>query len=184
MSAVESRALHGTTTARAQATAQRVHRPLVDAADDPYGGFVTRTIAFAIDAALINVVALSVGAVVALIFSILPTSQDENKLVVAIGGVAFALWVVGYFTAFWTTTGETPGSRVMRIRVERADGTPMRPRHAIVRLFGIVVSLPLLIGYWPILVNDRRRGLHDWLAGTVVRNVREGVPAIPPGSSR
>ena len=56
----------------------------------------------------------------------------------------------------------------MRIRVVRADGTALRPRHAVVRLIGMVIGLPLLIGYVPILVSDNRRALHDKMAGTVV----------------
>jgi uncharacterized RDD family membrane protein YckC len=134
----------------------------------PYVGLVTRTIAFAIDAALINLVAIFVGGVVALVFSILPSDPNRHDVLVVVGGVAFAVWVIGYFLAFWTTTGQTPGNRQMRIRVVRADGSRMRPRHALARLVGVVLSAPLLIGFLPILVTERRRGLHDWMAGTVV----------------
>ncbi|MFL5911347.1 MAG: RDD family protein, partial [Gaiellaceae bacterium] len=61
-----------------------------------------------------------------------------------------------------------PGSRVMRIRVVRANGSQLRPRHALARLVGMLVSLPLFWGYLPILVTDRRRGVFDAMAGTVV----------------
>jgi uncharacterized RDD family membrane protein YckC len=136
------------------------------AADHP--GFVTRTIAFAIDAALIDVAALAVAAVVTLIFSIMPVSHDVESVAVAAGGIAFVLWSIAYFTTFWTTTGVTPGNRAMRIRVVRMDGTALRPRHALARLAGMVLGLPLLIGYVPILVNESRRGLQDAMAGTIV----------------
>ena len=56
----------------------------------------------------------------------------------------------------------------MRIRVVRAGGDPLRPRHAFVRLAGMVIGLPLFAGYVPILVTERRRALHDAMAGTVV----------------
>jgi uncharacterized RDD family membrane protein YckC len=154
-----------------QTTARRVHgdrSPPVTVREPGYAGFVTRTIAFAIDAALIDIAALAVGAVVALVFSIMPVSHDVEKVAVAAGGVAFVLWSVAYFTTFWTTTGQTPGNRAMRIRVVRADGTALRPRHALARLAGMVIGLPLLVGYVPILVSDTRRGLHDAMAGTVV----------------
>ena len=139
-----------------------------EVATTPYSGFVTRTIAFAIDAALIDLAGLAVGAAVALVFSIMPVSQDVRTAAFAAGAVLFAIWAVGYFATFWTATGETPGNRVMRIRVVRADGTPLRPRHALLRLAGMMIGLPLLVGYWPILVTDHRRGLHDAMAGTVV----------------
>jgi uncharacterized RDD family membrane protein YckC len=160
-------------TARAQAVARRVHGvPRGEAAPTPYIGLVTRIIAFAVDALIINTVAIVVGAVVALVFSILPPAHLPDGVAVAIGGAAFALWVVGYFMAFWTTTGETPGNRMLGIRVVRDDGTRLLPRHAIVRMFGIVISAPLLLGFLPILVTERRRGLPDWLAGTVVIGTR------------
>lgn len=136
-----------------------------------YAGFVTRLIAFAIDAAIVNVVALMAAVVVTLVFSVIPESRDSDKIVVAIGGVAFALWSVGYFLTFWTTTGQTPGYRAMQIQVTRESGARLRPRHAIARLFGIVLSLPLFAGFIPILFTERRRGLPDWLSGTVVRVV-------------
>jgi uncharacterized RDD family membrane protein YckC len=156
----------------------RVGRPQREAsrAEPPttaYSGFITRAIAFAIDAALIDLAAVAVAAVVALVFSILPVSHDVETVAVALGGAAFVVWVITYFTTFWTTTGVTPGNRAMRIRVQRADGSQLRVRHALVRLAGIVLGMPLLIGYWPILFTDRRRGLHDAMAGTVVVDVRD-----------
>jgi uncharacterized RDD family membrane protein YckC len=155
--------------AEAQAAAQRVHRPRrADPGGTVYAGLVTRTLAFAFDAALINLAALTVGVVAALVLSVLPVSDDLEVLLAAIGGVLFAVWVVAYFATFWTATGETPGNRAMRIRVARVDGRPLRPRHALLRLVGILLSLPLFAGFVPILFNERRRGLHDVLAGTVV----------------
>jgi uncharacterized RDD family membrane protein YckC len=141
---------------------------LADPVDVPYAGFVTRTIAFAADAALINLVAILVGAVVALLFSVLPESKELRSVTVAIGAAAFVAWDIGYFVTFWTTTGETPGSRLMRIRVVRADGTKLRVRHALLRLAGLILGLPLFVGYLPILLTDRRRGLQDAMGGTVV----------------
>jgi uncharacterized RDD family membrane protein YckC len=154
----------------AQQIARRVHgQPAVEAPPEiVYAGFVTRTIAFAVDALVIDVVALAVAAVVALVFSVFPVSSDVHNVAVAAGGVLFVIWSMAYFTTFWTSTGQTPGARAMTIRVMRADGSRLRPRHALVRLVGLVVSLPLLFGYLPILVTDRRRGLFDVMAGTVV----------------
>lgn len=156
--------------ARVQVVAERVHVPQAAAGpvEVSYGGFVTRTLAFAIDAALIDIGALAFAGIVALVFSIFPVSHDLRNVAAVVGGVLFVIWVIAYFTTFWITTGDTPGSRVMRIRVVRADGSQLRPRHALVRLVGMLVSLPLLWGYLPILVTDRRRGAFDAMAGTVV----------------
>ena len=170
--------LRGARSIDPQAMAHRVHRSRDDVGEaKAYVGLVTRAIAFAVDAALINVAALAVGVVVALIFSVLPVSGDFESVLIAAGGVLFAAWGVVYFATFWTSTGVTPGNRAMRIQVVRVDGSMLRPRHALIRLVGIVLSLPLLWGFVPILFNDRRRGLHDKLAGTVVVTTqRDGAP--------
>ena len=135
-----------------------------------YGGLVTRAIACAIDAALINAAALAVAAVVALVLSIFPVSHHMKSALAVAGGVLFAAWVVVYFVGFWTTTGATPGCHLMRMRVERLDGTALRPMRALLRLAGLVLGLPLFAGYVPILLSERRRGLQDLMGGTVVVN--------------
>jgi uncharacterized RDD family membrane protein YckC len=160
---------HAAAAARAQAAARRVHgAPPREPDTTPYIGLVTRAIAFAVDAALINLVAILVGVVVALVLSLLPASPDRDKVLAVIGAAAFTLWTIGYFVAFWTTTGQTPGNRALQIKVVRADGSRLLPRHAIARLFGLLLSMPLLLGFIPILFTERRRAFYDWIAGTVV----------------
>ncbi|MCW2952218.1 MAG: domain containing protein [Conexibacter sp.] len=140
-----------------------------------YAGLVTRAIAFALDAALIDAVALVVAAVVALTVSVLHLPGGAKDAIVAAGAAAFVLWTIGYFAAFWSTTGQTPGSRLMQIRVRDAGGGERVPlRRALVRFAGVVLSaIPLGAGFAPILLNDRRRGLHDYVARTVVVHAHE-----------
>ena len=96
-----------------------------------YTGIVTRGIAFAIDALMIQLVAIAVAGTAALILSVLSPSNNVNTVIAAIGGVAYVLWLVGYFVVFWSTTGQTPGNRLLEIRVCReADGEPVRPATA------------------------------------------------------
>jgi uncharacterized RDD family membrane protein YckC len=143
-----------------------------------YAGLVTRTLAFALDAAIVNAVAIVVGATIALAASILHLPSAVQHVAIALGGAAFLLWTVGYFTTFWATTGQTPGDRLMRIRVRDARGAAhVLPRRALARFGGVILcAIPLGAGFLPILTNDRRRGLHDRLAHTVVVHV-----AVEPG---
>jgi uncharacterized RDD family membrane protein YckC len=169
---------HGVARTGALATSARATDAAEVRARGDYAGFVTRTIAFALDAALINVIAITVAATVTLVLSLFPVSHDLHNAALVAGGILFVVWTVAYFTTFWTATGETPGNRAMRIQVVRADGAALRPRHALLRLVAMVAALPLLWGYLPILVNDRRRGVHDALAGTVVlQRPPDEVPA-------
>jgi uncharacterized RDD family membrane protein YckC len=154
---------------RALARPRRVEMVAAPVAPDAgYGGLVTRVFAAAIDAAILNVVVLSVAAVVTLVLSIFPVASDTKKLLEAAGGVLVATWTVAYFVVFWSTTGQTPGDRVMRIRVVRVDAGQLRPARALLRLAGAILGLILFLGYVPILFTAHRRALHDWMAGTVV----------------
>jgi uncharacterized RDD family membrane protein YckC len=141
--------------------------PVFQPARAGYVGLVTRTIAFVMDAIVIDLVALVVAAGAALIVSVLhlPT---QVLVTVVVGGVAFILWSIAYFVAFWAMTGQTPGDRMMRLRVVATSGK-LNPRRAFLRWIGMVLSaLLLFVGYLVIPFDRRRRGWHDRLARTVV----------------
>lgn len=150
-----------------------------------YVGLVTRALAFALDAALINAVAFAVGVAASLVVSIVSIPDGWVAVVVAAAGAAYLLWTAAYFVAFWSTTGQTPGCRALRVRVTDPTGQTLRPRRALLRFLALLVAaLPLFAGFLLILVDDRRRGLHDLLAGTVVVDApraqrRAGARATP-----
>jgi uncharacterized RDD family membrane protein YckC len=140
------------------------------AAPVAYVGLVTRAIAFAVDAAVVQLVAIAVAGTMALILSVVSLPDELDGVLVVVGSVTYALWLVGYFVVFWSSTGQTPGNRLLQIRVCRAvDGESPSAGAAVLRFVGLILAaLPLFAGFLPILVDDRRRGLQDMLAGTVV----------------
>jgi uncharacterized RDD family membrane protein YckC len=152
----------------------------VEAGGTVYAGLATRTLAFAVDALIIDGLIVFVGAVVALCLSLLDIPSEVRTVMAAIGGVVALVWGVAYFVFCWSATGQTPGNRVMRIDVQDADtGEPISARRALVR-FGalILAAIILCLGLLLILVDRQRRGLHDRLVGTVVvYSVDEG-PAL------
>jgi uncharacterized RDD family membrane protein YckC len=134
-----------------------------------YVGLATRAISFALDAAVINVVAIVTALGVSLVLSILHLPSSLHGFLTGLAGAAFVLWAVGYFVVFWSATGQTPGARVMQIRVLTYGGTVLKPRKALVRCAGTVLAaLPLFAGFVPILFDARRRAFQDHLARTVV----------------
>jgi uncharacterized RDD family membrane protein YckC len=144
-------------------------RPAAAEPEPRYSGLATRGIAFVIDAALIDLVAVIVAAAAALIVTIFHFPHEVRTVLKVIGAVLAVLWAIGYFVAFWSATGQTPGNRVMQIRVVTADGGRVKPRRGVVRFAGLILAaLPLFAGYLPILFDSRRRGLQDRIAGTVV----------------
>jgi uncharacterized RDD family membrane protein YckC len=133
-----------------------------------YVGLVTRALAIVLDALVIDVVALAVTGAVLVVRSALNITGKHHKVDAVVAAVVFGAWVVAYFVVFWSTTGQTPGNRIMHIRVVRSDGERVRPTHAVIRLGAMILSLPLFWGYLPILTSARRRGFPDAVAGTVV----------------
>jgi uncharacterized RDD family membrane protein YckC len=175
---------------QAREVATRVHGEVQPTPAVPsYEGLVTRTIAFAFDAAAINLAALAVGVAVGLAMSVLDLPSGVQSAAVAVGGVAYVVWTVAYFVTCWSSTGQTPGDRLLHIRVcDADDGTTLSEARAFLRLvFLLLAALPLFAGFLPILVDDRRRGVHDMLAGTVVvgtdpaqpQRAKSGPPAAP-----
>jgi uncharacterized RDD family membrane protein YckC len=152
--------------------------PVAEAAPSAYVGIVTRAIAFAADAAVIQFAAIVVAGTGALILSVIDPSGDSRKVLAIIGAGVYAAWVIGYFVLFWSTTGQTPGNRLLEIRVfHPSDSAPPSVGKAFVRLVGLVLAaIPLFAGFLPILLDDRRRGLHDLLAGTVVVSAPRAGP--------
>lgn len=84
--------------------------------------------------------------------------------------LAAGLFLFLYFPYFWQKSGQTPGMRLMQIKVVRdADGGPIGWGPAILRLIGYYVSAAVFyIGYIWIFIDKRQRGWHDLIAGTVV----------------
>ena len=93
-----------------------------------------------------------------------PASGSSSRLL-----VYFAFTLV-YFPYFWARGGQTPGMRTLHIKVVRdADGGPVSFGSAILRLIGYWINnLLFYIGFLWILVDKRRRGWHDLIAGTCV----------------
>ena len=57
----------------------------------------------------------------------------------------------------------------MHLRVVDHAGSPPGLGRSLLRLIGLALSILLLFtGFLPVLVDDRRRALQDFLAGTVV----------------
>ena len=135
-----------------------------------YVGLATRAVAGAIDAGIINVLATIAAFGVSLIVAILHFPKPLRTLIAAIGAGLYVLWILGYFIGFWSSaTGQTPGNRVMQIRVVTVKGEKLKPRRALLRCFGVLAAaLPLFAGFFLILFDRRRRGLQDRIAGTLV----------------
>ncbi len=111
-------------------------------------------------------------------------------LIVISPDFAFALWfiigfilTVGYSIAFeWLWNGQTPGKRLLRLRVVDENGLTLHFPQVVVRnLLRFVDQLPVFyfVGGTASLLNSRSQRLGDLAAGTiVVRQPRVAAPDI------
>ena len=112
-------------------------RDTVNRARVPYAGIATRAVALAIDVAIAQAIVFAGGAVLALVGSLV-TEVKLDDLGRLLAAAAWPLVFVSYFVLFWSTTGQTPGMRIMGLRVvtrgrgasrhRAVAGPPRRPR--------------------------------------------------------
>jgi uncharacterized RDD family membrane protein YckC len=135
-----------------------------------YAGIVTRGVALVIDALIVNLFVIIAGAAVNLLVSLFGGNINFDAAGALAAGFLWFVWLGLYFAIFWNVTGQTPGDRVMGIRVVGARGGELGLWRSVVRFIGLVLcALPLGLGFVPVLYDSRRRGLHDRLARTVVQ---------------
>ena len=147
---------------------------LVRAPPVEYAGLATRAVGLAVDVAIAQVIVFTGGAVLALVASLVGGDMEFETLGRVLAALAWAGVVGFYFILFWSTTGQTPGMRLMALLVQDASGAHPGVVRSSVRLIGLVLCIiPLFAGFLPVLVDDRRRGCHDMLAGTVVVYVED-----------
>jgi uncharacterized RDD family membrane protein YckC len=151
-------------------SAERVARRRPRTQRSPYGGVVTRALALAIDAGLTIVLFMSVVGVAALVASLVGGLRPAWLAGVLLGS-GWLLLVGAYFVLFWSAAGQTPGMRLLRVRVRRRGpgAEALSVGRSLVRLVGLLLAIvPLFAGFLPVLFTEQRRGLQDFLAGTVV----------------
>jgi len=96
--------------------------------------------------------------------------QGSAIIVGVLAILVYFLWTLFYFPYFWSHGGQTPGMRMTHVKVVRdVDGGPITFGPAFLRLVGYWINnLVFYIGFIWILVDKRRRGWHDLIAGTCV----------------
>jgi uncharacterized RDD family membrane protein YckC len=91
-------------------------------------------------------------------------------LLLPLQAAALALLPAAYHTLFIGAQGATPGMRLMDLEVRSLDGG--RPDYVQALVMTAVFYVSISLTAWLVLLvalfNDRRRTLHDFLAGVIV----------------
>jgi uncharacterized RDD family membrane protein YckC len=148
-----------------------------------YAGAVSRMAAYVVDLAALSGLSAAGSAVAAYLVAVVTGHQLQLSTDRNLAGAGLVAWWLLYFAGSWATTGRTPGMALFGLRVARADGTSVPAVSALVRAVTFPLSLALFgLGFLGILVDDRRRALHDLLARTTVVYTFPPGPPGPPGS--
>ncbi len=102
------------------------------------------------------------------------TAFGASLGVFILGALVIGIFSLLYFPFFWARGGATPGMKVAGIRVVNdRDGSRIGWGPALLRLVGFWVSGAVFyLGFIWILIDSRRRGWHDLIAGTCVISAR------------
>ena len=122
-------------------------------------GWWTRFLAILIDAIGIGIIA---GAISSLLGADTQSRQYQGLSI---------LLQAAYFTYFWSAAGngQTLGSRALKIRVVKYDGSYLDYVGAFLRYIGFVIScVVVFLGIIWAAFDAQKQGWHDKIAGTYV----------------
>jgi len=130
-----------------------------------YGGFWRRVGAYLVDTVLIMVASFIMGAVGGLL--LLSNGGNSNEVLFQVLGLVLG-WL--YFALMESSESQaTIGKRAFGMVVCDTNGNRIRFGQATGRYFGkILSSLILCIGFVMVAFTERKQGLHDLMARTVV----------------
>jgi len=160
----------------------------------PLAGVGSRFLAVAFDTVLQVIAAVGLALIAAFVAGVLSATTGRSAGPWVLAFLILALFVVytGYFATFealWR--GQTPGKRLVGLRVIDLSGRPVSVYAAILRnLLRIVDQLPGIyaVGIISVIVTSRQQRLGDLAAGTVVVHERtetlDVAPTPAPGGAR
>jgi uncharacterized RDD family membrane protein YckC len=137
-----------------------------------YAGFWIRVLASFIDALISCVVFFPLGIVIGILVVASgsdPNSSDVLLLRLATQGLSIVVgWLYSAICESSSWQG-TVGKKVVGLRVTDLDGRRISFGRATGRHFGKILStLILFIGFIMVALTEKKQGLHDLLAGTLV----------------
>jgi|GEM_PF-4491489 len=104
------------------------------------------------------------------------SNTPSNWLIALVVLIVFLIFVLYFATFEAATNGQTPGKRIIGLRVVKEDGRPFTIGAALVRnLVRLIDFFPLAysVGFVVMLCNERAKRFGDIAAGTVVIKERQ-----------
>lgn len=149
-----------------------------------YAGFWIRLLAYLLDSIIVSIVSCPLGVVVGMMGVI--TEVDENSPQMFFGNmfVNVISLIIGwlYFSLTESSSWQaTVGKRLLSLRVTDMNGNRLNFGRATGRYFGKVLSSMIcLIGFIMVAFSEKKQGLHDLLANTLVVKGVASPPLYQP----
>ncbi len=145
-------------------------------------GFLTRLQALAIDLAILGGVLTLFIAAAGLVLSTSGYGWTRLKTPEGLAALFLPFYLLSlllslsYFTFFLGWSGRTPGKALLKLDVRRTDGGEMTYTRGFLRGVGYLVSLTFVgLGFLWIAFDERKRGWHDYLCGTWVKDLKSEI---------
>ena len=134
-----------------------------------YAGPVNRAAAAGLDVLVVMAVFTVAYAGAGLLVDAFFNADLEGKWSGVISAVALSCWGFAYYFVSLAVAGRTTGKALVGLRVLSRSGAPLGVAAAFVRTLALPLSALFFgLGFVPIVLQRHHRGLHDYLAGTVV----------------
>jgi uncharacterized RDD family membrane protein YckC len=141
-----------------------------------YAGFWIRLVAYLLDAILLNIVFGIIAAILGINLIPADPATIDAEYMGKMGSLELVAVVVTwlYFALMESSArGATVGKLILGLRVVDDQGARISFLRATGRFFAKIISaVILLIGYIMAAFTDRKRALHDIIAGTLVVKIR------------
>jgi len=133
--------------------------------EEHLSGFFRRFLALFLDLVLLSIIADLVG----FSFSLGSGKGMDQALLDVPAVISFVLFIL-YFTLFVADGGQTPGKKLLRIKVVSRNGEDVSPRAAFIRTVSYLISafFGTFLGFLWALWDRRNQTWHDKIARTVV----------------
>ncbi|PKP99168.1 MAG: hypothetical protein CVT76_00945 [Alphaproteobacteria bacterium HGW-Alphaproteobacteria-15] len=143
-----------------------------------YAGFWIRVVAYIIDSVPLAII----GVVLALSSGESLINPDPAAPLFSFNDFVGLVIGIAYFVGFESSSYQaTPGKMALGLIVVDSDGRRISPARAVGRYFAKILSaLILLIGFIMVAFTERKQGLHDFIAGTLVVKGKPGEVGYDP----
>ena len=142
-------------------------------AADAYAGFWQRVAAFGVDMVILTLAVFAVSVIIIITLGGEPALWSvEYSVYLALNTAIFWLYYAGQESG---VRQATIGKRLLRLRVTDLDGEPISFARASVRHFAkLASSIPFMAGFLAVAFTPRKQGLHDMIAGCLVKRTDAG----------